>query len=81
MGIKVDVAIKEVLSNSLKKLEDHLESDVIFYFGAIQPSIEKPFRDFIEDLKKDETDHNKLSIILNTPGGSAETVEKMVAIT
>lgn len=81
MGIKVDEAIKEVLSNSLKKLEDHLESDVIFYFGAIQPSIEKPFRDFIEGLKQDDTDHNKLSIILNTPGGSAETVEKMVAIT
>ncbi len=81
MGMKVDFAIKEVLSNSLKKLEDNLNSDVIFYYGAIEPSIEKPFRDFIEDLKKDDIDHNKLTIILNTPGGSAETVEKMVAIT
>ncbi len=81
MGIKVDMAIKDVLSRSLKKLEDHLSSDVIYYFGAIQPSVEKPFRDFIEDLKADDIEHNKLSIILNTPGGSAETVEKMVAIT
>jgi len=81
MGIKVDIAIKEVLSASLKALEDHLSSDVVFYYGAIQPSIEKPFRDFIEDLKADDIEHNKLAIILNTPGGSAETVEKMVAIT
>ena len=81
MGIKVDIAIKEILSNSLTKLETHLKSDVIFYYGAIQPSIEKPFRDFIENLKNDTNSHDKLSIILNTPGGSAETVEKMVAIT
>ena len=38
------------------------------------------FRDFIENLKNDTNSHDKLSIILNTPGGSAETVEKMVAI-
>lgn len=81
MGMKVDIAIKEVLSSNLKRLEDHLESDVIFYYGSIEPAIEKPFRDFIEDLKKDDIQHNKLSIILNTPGGSGETVEKMVAIT
>lgn len=80
-GIKVDIAIKDILSNSLNKLENHLDSDVIFYYGVIQPAIGKPFRDFIEDLKNDPTDHNKLSIILNTPGGSAETVEKLVAIT
>ncbi|MCU7923418.1 MAG: serine dehydrogenasease [Candidatus Thiodiazotropha sp. (ex Dulcina madagascariensis)] len=81
MGIKVDMAIKDVLANSLKKLEEHLNSDVIFYYGAIQPSVEKPFRDFIEDLKADDIEHERLSIVLNTPGGSAETVEKMVAIT
>lgn len=81
MGIKVDIAIKEVLSNNLKRLEDHLNSDVIFYYGSIEPAIEKPFRDFIEALKEDNIQHNKLSIILNTPGGSGETVEKMVAIT
>ena len=81
MGIKVDMAIKDVLATSLNNLETYLNSDVIFYYGPIQPSVEKPFRDFIEDLKADSTEHNKLSIMLNTPGGSAETVEKMVAIT
>ncbi len=54
---------------------------MIFYYGPIANSLEKPFRDFIEDLKADKVQHNTLCIILNTPGGSAETVEKMVKIT
>ena len=43
--------------------------------------MEKSFRDFIEQLKKDnEFDRDRLTVILNTPGGSAETVEKMVNV-
>lgn len=80
MGFKIDIAIKNSLSNSLNELEKYLKSDVIFYYGAIEPSIEKTFRDFIELLKKDNNNQGKLSIILNTPGGSVETVEKMVNI-
>lgn len=81
MGIKSDLAIKDILTVRLNNLEEHLNSDVIFYYGQIQPSIEKEFRNFIESLKSDDIEHDKLSVILNTPGGSAETVEKMVAIT
>jgi ClpP class serine protease len=40
----------------------------------------KSFRDFIENLKADEIDNKQLVILLNTPGGSAETVEKLVDI-
>ena len=57
------------------------------FFGEIQVSIVRPFRDLIEDLKKPENaaknapnPQKKLVIILNTPGGSAETVEKLVDI-
>jgi len=54
---------------------------VVFYYREIHPSLEKAFRDFIELLKKDtEFDRNRLVIFLNTPGGSAETVEKMVSV-
>jgi len=81
MGIKLDIAMKGILSDSLKKLEEYLKSDVIFYYGPIEPSVEKPFRDFIEDLINDKIKNDKLTIVLNTPGGSAETVEKMVNIT
>ena len=73
--------IKSVLDERLRKIEYYFESDVIFYFGEIHPSLEKSFRDFIEELTKDpEFNRKRLTIILNTPGGSAETVEKMVSI-
>lgn len=76
-----DPTLHEILNDRLAKLESHFNADVIFYYGPIANSLEKPFRDFIEDLKADKVQHNTLCIILNTPGGSAETVEKMVKIT
>jgi membrane-bound ClpP family serine protease len=79
-----DETIKEVLTKRLVALENHFESDVIFFYGQIQPGMEKFFRNFIEELKeekqKEDETKNKLVIILNTPGGSAETVEKLVEI-
>lgn len=75
-----DRTIKEILNQNLSQLEEHFDSDVIFYFGEIHPSYEKIFRDFIEILKENDSKKERLTILLNTPGGSAETVEKMVAI-
>jgi hypothetical protein len=48
-----DDTIKEILDERLRKLETYFESDVIFHYGEIHPSLEKSFRDFIEQLKKD----------------------------
>jgi len=76
-----DSTLHDILNNRLSKLETHFDADVIFYYGSIANSLEKPFRDFIEDLKSDTIQHSTLCIILNTPGGSAETVEKLVKIT
>jgi hypothetical protein len=76
-----DETIKETLNQRLRNLEEYFEGDVIFHYGEIHPALEKAFRDFIEQLKKDtEFDRDKLVVFLNTPGGSAETVEKMVSI-
>lgn len=76
-----DSTLHNILNEKLAKLESHFNADVIFYYGQIADKLEKPFRDFIEDLKTDVIKHNTLCIILNTPGGSAETVEKLVKIT
>lgn len=76
-----DLTLHNILNERLGKLETHFNADVIFYYGPIADSLEKPFRDFIEDLKNDIVQHDTLCIILNTPGGSAETVEKLVKIT
>ena len=47
-----DVNIRVLLDDRLKDLEKHLDSDVIFYYGEIHSSLDKAFRDFIEELKK-----------------------------
>lgn len=75
-----DRTIKEILNQNLEKLETHFKSDVIFYYGEIHPSYEKIFRDFIEMLKEETPGKDRLTVVLNTPGGNAETVEKMVEI-
>ncbi|MBF0464773.1 MAG: ATP-dependent Clp protease proteolytic subunit [Nitrospirae bacterium] len=75
-----DHTIKTVLDERLEKLSEHFGSDAVFYYGDINPGYLKAFRDFIEQLKSDNNSKNRLTIMLNTNGGSVETVEKMVEI-
>ena len=75
-----DATIKELLTRKLLDLENHFQGDVIFFLGEIQPAFLRIFRDAIEDLKKDSNSKSKLVFFLNTPGGSAETAEKMADI-
>jgi hypothetical protein len=76
-----DETIHQILNSRICALEDYFQADAIFYYGLIMEAIEKPFRDAIEELKQDNPKRNRLCIILNTPGGSAETVEKLVVFT
>lgn len=75
---EVDDQVKETLRGRVAALESHFSGDVMFFYGPIYPSIEKRFREFIDKLKQDGTPKNKLIILLITPGGSAESVEKIV---
>ena len=75
-----DSHIQETARERIRDLESHLDSDVILFDGPIYPSLEKRFRDFIEDLQEDEQSRDRIAIVLNTAGGSAETVEKLVDI-
>ena len=77
-----DSQIRETAKRRLKAIESSLETDAIFFFGPINPSIKNPFRDMIEKLKSDPVKENRetISVILQTPGGFAETVEKLVEI-
>ena len=73
-----DKQIRETLRDRVIAVEEHLDGDCIFYYGQIFPTIQKRFRDFIEQLKNDDSTRKRLIVFLNTPGGSAETVEKLV---
>jgi hypothetical protein len=76
----LDNSIKAQVNENLLKLEKHFKGDVVFFYGAIHPYILRPFRDFIENLQTDKKSTERLVFFLNTPGGSAEVVEKIVEI-
>ena len=80
-----DSTIKDILNERLEELERHFDADVLFYYGEIHPAFDKFFRDSIEEIKTKgsvdkQPERKKLVLVLNTPGGSAETVEKMVEV-
>ena len=72
--------VKDLLYERIVALEDYFEGDCIFYYGVIFPSLEKRFREFIELLQDEGANSKRLIVFLHTPGGSTETVEKMVEI-
>ena len=76
-----DETIHTILNTRILDLETHFDADVLFYYGLISEAVEKPFRDAVEELKQEKDTRKRLCIVLNTPGGSAETVEKLVVIT
>jgi membrane-bound ClpP family serine protease len=51
-----------------------------FFYGPLFPTVDKAFRDFIEELKSQPQEIKSLTIFLNTDGGEAETVENLVRI-
>jgi ClpP class serine protease len=64
----------------LERLEERFAADGMFFYGPIYPGVEKHFRDFLERLRAEPPDRNRLVIFLNTTGGSAETVETLVDV-
>ena len=76
-----DSTVQDILNTRLNKLEVQFNCDFLFYYGPITDSLDKPFRDLIEELKAETGSRETLFIMLNTPGGSAETVERLVKIT
>jgi len=84
---EVDDQVRVALRQRLVALEEHFQADCVFFFGPIYPGVERRFRDFLDSLREDPTSKsrdaslkNRLVVFLNTPGGSAETVEKLVEI-
>lgn len=82
----VDQHITYALNHYSGQLENHFQCDVISYMGPIHPMALTRYREVIEAVKKAPkilADHKleKLVIVLTTPGGIVETVEKMVEMT
>lgn len=80
MKSPIDDTLKQLLHSKLEALEQHLEADVLVYYGSLAPVSANLFAKVVEDLKADSLKRNKLYVILTTFGGSAEIVERYVNI-
>ena len=69
-----------VMTQLLLKLETKLDADVFTYYGEIVNGVERHVKDIIEALSKDPKKHDKVYVILTTPGGSLPPVQRMVDI-
>lgn len=71
-------AMKEVLDRHVTDIETTIKSEVMAAYGPIGPLFEFVWPEVIETLPHKE---DTLSIMLDTAGGSAEIVERLVNIT
>lgn len=77
----LDHTIIRHINEKARELEDELSSDLVCYFGQIHPQYFRVFRNFIEEVRsKSKRSGGTLSIVLRTPGGSAETADRYVTV-
>ena len=71
----LDDYIKRQLDSHLTRIGDRLSSDVMAVIGPIIPGLEHEVRDAVESLEDKKA---TVALILDTPGGIVEVVERIV---
>ena len=79
MEYPINDTIKSLLNKELIDLEEHLNADVLTYYGPIFDGMEGAFLQVVEQLNQQKK-YSKLYVILTTNGGSATAVERHVNI-
>lgn len=72
----LDATVKARLDGYLKAIDDALNADVVAFVSPILPGLDHRLRNAIEAIGERK---NSISVILDTPGGIVEVVERMVA--
>ena len=65
------------LNTYLGKLEEILDADVLTIFSSIMPGLENIVKHVVELFPKRRS---RIAIVLDTPGGILEVVERMVDV-
>lgn len=80
MSNPIDEIAKKLITKKLEELESYLNADVIVYCGEIFDSADEQMKTVIEDLQCETNSNTTCYIILTTPGGSLNPVNRMVTI-
>lgn len=76
----IDETARDLIKKKLQDLENYLNADVIVYCGEIFDSAEDQMKRVVEDLQSEVEPKTTCYIILTTPGGSLNPVNRMVTI-
>jgi hypothetical protein len=75
-NLGLDAVVQRTLAEQFTKIEDGLDRDTIAIYGQIVSGLDQQVRDAIEAIPRKR--RKKAAIVLDTPGGSVEVVERMV---
>lgn len=70
--------MQSTVVSDIAQIEATLQSEVLFYVGSIAFDYRSAFLEEVEFLAS-KKNYNRISVFLNTPGGSAEFAEQMVS--
>lgn len=76
----LDGTIFRAVNNAERLIERKLDADVLYFSAEIRPWLINMVRSRIEKLSEHKGKKVALAIVLTTPGGEAEVVEKLVEI-
>lgn len=76
----IDETARNLIAKKLQDLESYLNADVIVYCGEIFDSAEDQMKKVVEELQSEAEPKTTCYIILTTPGGSLNPVNRMVTI-
>lgn len=76
--ISIDKLFQRQLQTTRSDLEIHFDSDAISYYGEISSARIQWFRQRLEVIGDGHVRKSRLIVVLNTPGGEVEAVERMV---
>lgn len=76
-----DNVISKEIDQIRSKLESNFDADVLAYYGPISSFILAAYRTALENIPGKGRRRERVAIVLNTPGGEVEAVERMVEMT
>ena len=78
--IKADEIINSTIRSGNLALGKHLKGDVLFFCAELDVGVDDFIRDEVEHLAESKEKADRLVVVLETPGGYIESVERIVAV-
>ena len=78
--ISVNFASEVLLNTHVEDLENYMESDVLAFVGSISWILESQIRATLEWLRSHRNLRERITVILETNGGSVEATERIVNV-